>query len=93
METKQIKEKSCQSCRYYSQHYTKQGTRYDNVHCGHCLHKNSRDYKRRPLKFCEYWEDIAIKKEERKHDIIEAIILMSERLDELAMILKDDMQN
>lgn len=87
------KEKSCKNCRYYSQHYTKQGTRYNTVFCGHCLHKDVRNYKRRPLELCENWEDIAIKKEERKRDIKEAIIVMSERLEELTMILKDDMKN
>lgn len=85
--------KSCKNCRYYSQHYSKQGTRYNTVCCGHCLHKRVRNYKSRPLELCEYWEDMAIKKEERKRNIKEAIIDMSGRLYELTKILKDDIEN
>lgn len=86
-------EKRCENCRYYSNHFSKQGTRIDNVHCGHCLHKKIRNYKRQPLELCENWETIEIQKEERKRDIEEAIIAISERLDEIALILKDDMEN
>lgn len=83
------KENCCKNCRYYSQHYSKQSTRYNTVHCGHCLHKNI-NYKKYPREFCEYWEDIAIQKEERKKSIKETLEFMSERLNEIAIILKDD---
>lgn len=84
--------KSCDNCRYYSQHYTKQGTGYGSVCCGHCLHDNVRNYKRQPLELCQHWESLTLKKKERKQNIKEAIISMSERLNELTEILKDDME-
>jgi hypothetical protein len=83
-------ENTCKNCRYYSQHYSKQGTAYNTVCCGHCLNRNNK--KMQPLGNCEYWEDIAVKKEERKRNIIEALIFMSERLDELTKLLKDDIE-
>jgi hypothetical protein len=49
--------------------------------------------KMRTSEYCEYREDAAIKIKERKRDIKEAIIAMSDRLDELTMILKDDIEN
>lgn len=82
--------KTCENCRYYSQHYSKQGTRYNKVYCGHCLHKNIKNYKKLSLKPCEYWEDITIQKEERKKSIKEILEFMSERLNDITMILKDD---
>ncbi len=80
-------EKTCTNCRYYSQHYSKQNTRYDIVCCGHCINKNNKKMKPIP---CEYWEDVAIKKEERKESIKDTIRFMSERLNDIAMILQDD---
>lgn len=87
MEQKTKIEKSCKNCCYYSQHYTKQGTRYHTVFCGHCLNRNNK--KMKPV-FCELWEDMAILKEERRQSIKEVLIDMSDRLNEIALILKDD---
>lgn len=90
MKQLQNNEKICRNCRYYSQHYSKQSTRYIAVHCGHCLHKNIKKFKKRPLEFCEYWEDIAVQKEERKKSIKETIEFMSECLNDIALILETD---
>lgn len=87
-------EKKCENCQYYVAHYAKLNTSYFYIHNGHCINLNhrARQKKHEPV-LCEYWEDIIIKKEDRKRGIKEAIILMSERLDELTMILKDDNEN
>lgn len=92
MKEKQINEKTCTNCRYYSQHFSKQGTRYNKIHCGHCLHKNIKKYKRCPLELCEDWEDIAIQKDERKKSIKETLEFISERLNDIVMILKEDIE-
>ena len=39
--------------------------------------------------FCEHWEDIAIQKEERKQTIKKVLRDMSDRLNEITIILKD----
>lgn len=84
-------EKTCQNCRYYSQHYSKQGIRYIFAFCGHCIKRGSKSRKNnRSLIVCDLWEDVAIKKEERKKSIKKTLESMSERLDEIAMILQDD---
>lgn len=61
MEIQKEIRKSCKNCRYYSQHFSKQGTRIEHVFCGHCLHNEVKNYKRIPLELCEFWEDIEIK--------------------------------
>jgi len=89
---KQVKtENTCINCRFFSQHYSKQGTSYKTVNCGHCLnHNNKNKFSKCPIKICDFWEDITIKKEERKKSIKDTLEFMSERLNEIAIILKDD---
>lgn len=91
MQTDQSKEKKCANCRYFAQHYSKKNTRFITVACGHCLKQTNK--KIRQFENCNDWEDIIIKKEERKRIIKEAIVLISESLSELTMILKDDIEN
>ena len=81
-------EKRCENCRYFLQHYIKQNSRFFNVCCGHCINQSNK--KMTPLKTCEFWEDIAIAKEERKRSIMNTLEFMSERLNEIAIILSDD---
>ncbi|MDR1094086.1 MAG: hypothetical protein LBL66_08065 [Clostridiales bacterium] len=80
-------EQTCQNCRYYSRHYSKQGTGYAPVQCGHCLHRNNKSMK--PV-FCKHWETAAVKKAEREKSIRETLKYMSKRLHDIALILKDD---
>ena len=78
MEKETENEKSCKNCRYYLQHYIKYNTQFVNVCCGHCINpnfKNSR--KTRPLELCGFWENIEIKKEERKKSIKQTLEFMS----------------
>lgn len=83
-------EKACKNCRFYSQHYSKQGIRFGFVSCGHCTNRNNK--KMKPV-LCNYWEDIALKKEERKIKAKEFMQFMSECLNEIATILKDDKES
>lgn len=91
-------EKTCENCRYFSHHYAKDNTSYHTVCCGHCLNreldKKENKNKKRPYNVaCEFWETIAIKKEERKEAIKDTLQRMAQRIDEIAMILKDDEDN
>jgi len=86
-------EKSCKNCRYFLQHYIKDNIRYSKIFCGHCINPNFKNSRKpRPLEICELWEDIAIKKEERKTSIKETLNFMSKSLNEIAQILKDDIE-
>jgi len=82
------KTKKCENCGYFFQHYSKQDTAYDKVFCGHCRNRNNK--KMQPIQNCELWEDISIKKEERKKSIKETLEWMSEHINVIAMILEDD---
>ena len=84
-----VKEKSCENCRYFSQHYSIQETWYGTVNCGHCLNVEKK-IKRKPDELCELWENIAIKKEEREKSIEEILRHMSKRINEIAIILTND---
>jgi len=63
------------------------------VCCGHCVNRNNKNrHKKRfdSLDVCELWENIEIKKEERKRAIKETLEWMADKLEEITMILKDD---
>ena len=79
-----MEEKSCENCRYYVKHYRKDKLRYKEVNCGHCSERMNKK-----LVLCDKWESADILKEERKLSIKKALINMSERLDEIALILND----
>ena len=85
---KEIDEKKCENCRYYVRHFSKQGAAFQTICCGHC--KNHNNKKMAPYGVCGYWEDIALQKEERARSIKAVLRNMSERLNEIAMVLKDD---
>ena len=87
-------EKSCENCRYFLQHFTSGNTCYFAVNCGHCKNRTNRENKKMkeitPYSTCELWEDIQIRKAERKKAIKETLETMAEKLNEIAMILKED---
>lgn len=89
MNDNQCIEKKCENCRHYCLHYSKGGTRYFPIHCGHCV-RGEEPSSTNPSDCCKYWEDIIEKKEARRRSVKEAIIDMSERLDELTIILQDN---
>jgi len=84
-------EKTCENCRYFLHHYIKQCTRYTQIFCGHCINQNNKDrHKKKPIEICGFWETVEIQKEARKKSIKETLTFMSEQLNEITMILKDD---
>lgn len=97
MKDLQQEEKTCENCRYFSHHYAKDNTSYYTVFCGHCLNrelnKKGENEKRPYIAGCEFWEPIEIRKEERKESIKSTLKDMKKKLDEIAMILKDDEQS
>jgi len=44
----------------------------------------------RPLESCEFWDDTAVKKEERRKSIKETLELVAARLAEISVILEDE---
>lgn len=89
---KQIK--TCKNCRYYLEHYVKLDSRFETLHEGHCINKdlNGR-YIRNKFRLhdnCGYWEADDVRKAERKESIGIILKSMAQRLNEIAVILKDD---
>ncbi|MCL2676038.1 MAG: hypothetical protein FWE84_05615 [Firmicutes bacterium] len=83
-------QKTCENCRYFCQHYSKQKITYEKVFCGHCVYNGVKNYNSRPFKPCRHWETIGDRKERRKESIKKTIEFMSESLKEMALILKDE---
>lgn len=84
---KEIKaEIKCENCKYYAQHYIMRNKDYHITNCGHCLKR--KDKKILPFP-CKYWDDIAIKEEERKKSIKQTLEMICERLNNIADVLKD----
>ena len=78
-------EKSCTNCKYYVQYYIKNRLKFSKISHGHCS-KNIR----KKLVLCKFWEDIETKKEYRKKKIKEMLSDMTESLNQIALVLKDD---
>jgi len=84
----ETEKRACSSCKYFIQHYAKIGLKIRAVNCGFCnTHSNK---KKQKFDVCSYWEDAAVQKEERKKSVKETLELISERLNDIAMILNDD---
>lgn len=86
-------EKKCENCRYFCQHYVQMDTFYTTVYCGHCL----KNYTNNTFKkcrandtACELWESIVIKKTKQQESIKSALKNMAAKINEIALILKDD---
>ena len=85
-------EKTCDSCKYYREHFVKKDTRLYPVG-GHCINSNLTAHKRmayNPNKDCNYWEKAANQKEERRQAIKVVLIKMQKTLEQIAIILKDE---
>ena len=89
MENETQNQKTCQNCKFYLQHYIKRATMYYALHSGHCVNRRNRTMA--ICESCGLWEDAAVKNEKRKQTIYECLKSMAKRVDEIAMILKDDM--
>ncbi|MDE6104516.1 MAG: hypothetical protein K2G38_02355 [Clostridia bacterium] len=88
--------KTCENCRYFIKHYAKYPSDFLlYLDCGHCVNikkiKRVTDIKTLANnKACELWEPHAIQTEQRKEKILNSIRKMQNKLDEIAMLLKDD---
>ena len=80
-------EKSCKNCLWYAQHFFKWKSKYIPAECGHC---KKRKIKNHEYKLCRYWENNLSEKIERQKSIKKTIVSIYERLNEIALVLKDD---
>ena len=89
---KEIKEKTCENCRFYNQHYVKIRFCFSKTNCGYCV-KNKFKKKKSPDETCGEWENISVKKAQRKKSIQRLIESMCEYLEDISVLLKDDTEN
>ena len=85
-------EKTCDTCKYYREHFVKKGTRLYPVG-GHCVNFNLTAHKRKaynPNNDCKFWEKGANQKEGRRQAIKNVLRKMQKTLEQIAIILKDD---
>lgn len=88
------KEKTCEDCRFYKQHYIKTATGFSFTLYGHCCNKNiDLRNKTKIRENCEYWQPIEIQIAERRKNLISNIRELVKRLDAVCEVLLDDEQN
>ena len=86
-------DKTCLNCRYFVQHYQIRRTRYVPAICGYCACRGltSRKKSKPPIKIdCPKWEPMELQLDERRQNIIEALLDMDEKLKIISAILLDD---
>lgn len=82
-----MEEKQCKNCKYYLAHYIKYNAQLRQIG-GQCF--NPQVKAANPESACELWESNQAEKEQREQSIYSAIVDMRNKLEEIAMILKDD---
>lgn len=84
----------CETCKYFLQHYIKLNTVFHSTRCGHCINSQlngSRVRNKYVLHAnCEFWEPNEEKKVDRREHIKEVLKNIEKHLNEIAIILKDD---
>ena len=89
MET--AKEKTCENCRFYLQHYVKSSNGYTAIYCGHCVNDNFNARSKLSVrKNCEYWQPVELRKTEFKEKLINKLKILAKRLDAVCEVLIDD---
>lgn len=85
------KEKRCENCEFYLQHYAKIKKLVYPIFCGHCVCDSYKHAKTRgPNYVCEFWKKRKISIEKRrKREVAEALVEISYRLDDLKEYLTD----
>ncbi len=85
------KNETCEKCAFFSQHFSYTGNCYHTVNCGHCLkrvkNKDNRGFPNSSV--CEQWkpkDEVIVK---RKQSIAEALLTMSERIDEILSMINN----
>lgn len=85
-------ENNCRNCKYYLEHYIKKNSFYKPIG-GHCINDElnaTRTKNKYALQDnCSYWEQDD-RQEQRIKRIKKALIEMSERINDILNILKDD---
>ena len=91
-----LQEKSCQNCYYFRQHYCKstRGKLVSVSNDGHCTNGNIAKVTSRKnilkCSVCEFWEAQEQQFIEQRESVIKVIYEMHKRLEDIALILKDD---
>ena len=90
--------KTCENCKYFLQHYVRSYAIYHKVCCGHCTHhdlprkeRSARDCSK-IYRACSLWESNEPLKAERREYITDVLYNMAQRVEDIAVILKDDME-
>ncbi len=79
--------KTCENCRFFERHYTRNHNRLSYAHCGHCsLHSGKK--KININKGCESWTDIGDKAEQRDKMIKKELLYMAKIINDIALLLE-----
>ena len=86
-----MEQKTCENCVYYLPHYIKEDTRYQAIHCGHCINKKQGGHFRRTDKICKSYKkrNEGREKKERLKSITEYLAFIAKCLNELTEFLKN----
>lgn len=85
------KNNTCENCRFFYQHYIKSSQRYTKTCCGHCVHLyGKRLFNKSFFKVCKFWEEQEPKSKKQRENIKETIYRITDCLNAIYSILKDD---
>lgn len=90
-------DKICGNCKHYLRHYFKEGTHFHPICLGHCINLLRREkpseknkYLRNHKKGCELWELKEDNSKEQKISVAFMLKDISDRINELNEVLKDE---
>ncbi len=87
------KNKSCENCAHFFQHYGWICSQFQTIYCGHCIKRKLTPKEKRSFPFsegCEEWQPKEQEIAKRKESIQDTLRFMTERIDEIAMLLESD---
>lgn len=89
-------QQNCENCRYFCQHYyrSKSGKFHKVFGDGHCANdKLTKSVSRKIISKClncEFWQPTETQDTEQRENAYKAVLDMQIRLEEIALLLKDD---
>lgn len=84
-----MQEKFCRDCKFFIQHYTRQGAKFDKILSGHCVNRLPNGRFRKTERICECFEDGEKGREDEiKKSISETLNFISKKLEDLESLLK-----
>ncbi|MBD5585503.1 MAG: hypothetical protein HDQ88_10505 [Clostridia bacterium] len=92
MEDNQEFYSSCTNCKYFVQHYRKDGMYYKKVNCGHCLNFRLKMDMRKSFPFingCEKWEEDVTTSQNYEEVIANAVNYMASSLPAIQIFIHD----